>query len=409
MKFFFFTFFILSVSFALPAAGKSKTVIVSISKETILADLDEYASNIAKLHVDPFSIFPKDSFYNGIAALKANAPLWDADQMLAQWMILNARLQDEHMRIFYTGRDVFPFDCYWFSEGIYITRTTENNMQYLWSKITAVNHIPIADVAKKIRQLLPDTNAAALKYFLPQYIFDPFVIHGLGIAPSRKDITYTVTTQNGKTIELHPQAEDRRTLQLHKGFDSKHLLRYEKNLPYWHEYVSAGNYIYFQYNTCRSNKKQPFSKEEKALLKAIDKCQPQRIIIDLRNNGGGYPHMIGHVIDYIKRSKLNRPGGIYVLTGRRTFSAAVINSIQLRHETYARIVGEGTSGSTAFYGSVETFRLPNTHLDVMYANDYWVSEEKYDGSLRPDVLIPETFEDYSHEKDAALEFAIKGQ
>ena len=95
-----------------------------------------------------------------------------------------------------------------------------------------------------------------------------------------------------------------------------------------------------------------------------------------------------------------------MLLGRKTFSAGIIAAVTLKKQTFAQLIGEETSGSTTFFGGVKFYRLPATRLTMQYSTNYWAADEKYDGSLRPDILIPEKFADYAAGKDAALEYAI---
>ena len=144
----------------------------------------------------------------------------------------------------------------------------------------------------------------------------------------------------------------------------------------------------------------------KKLKKTIDSTEPDKIVIDMRDNGGGYPKLLDPFIEYLRMNRLNKKGHIYVLIGRKTFSAGVINSAAIRWQTDAILIGEETSGDVQFFGGVQYVTLPATGLMVQYSTHYRETREKYEGSLRPDVTIPETLADYSQGIDAALQYAI---
>ena len=112
------------------------------------------------------------------------------------------------------------------------------------------------------------------------------------------------------------------------------------------------------------------------------------------------------VLNDLARSDLNKKNKIFVLIGRKTFSAAIINTTGLKERTYAQVIGERTSGSTFFYGGVKYEILPATKLMMQYSTNFWAANEKNEGSLIPDIEIPETFKDFFICKDAALEYAI---
>ena len=65
-----------------------------------------------------------------------------------------------------------------------------------------------------------------------------------------------------------------------------------------------------------------------------------RLIVDLRQNGGGdFVEGRRHVVEPLRRdTTFNRKGRLYVLVGRRTFSAAMVNAIDFRKRTNAILV-----------------------------------------------------------------------
>ncbi len=385
----------------------SRDSINFISKEKILHDLDDYARGIAQNHIQPFTQIKRRDFFDEIQKIKDSADKYDVDGLLTQLLKVNAMIQDEHTYIMYTSIDVFPLACYWFEEGIYITRTEHENLDMLHSRVIAVNDLPIDEVVRRISELSPDKNIAAFKTAVQKYLFDPFVIHGLQVSPSRTNVVYTVVTLKNDTVKFTPVAKDRRSVNLSLGFDPKVFLRYSRKGNYWYKYIDSGNYIYFKYTSCYDQDKTHLLIDmENDLMKEIEERGPAKIVIDMRENGGGRVNLLMPFIDKLSRTLLNKKGRIYVLIGRRTFSAAILNSVTLKTRTYAQLIGEETSGSVVHFGSVRQFTLPETRLMVRYSTQYVVTEEKYDGSLRPDVVIPEKFSDYSKGIDAALNYAV---
>ena len=387
-------------------SSRPKDSTSSITKEALLHDLDEYKNSIASLHVHPFDYIKKREFSDRIDQLKTDGALYDADQLLIKLMQINALLRDEHTNIFFTPRDEFPFRCYWFEEGMYITATTQDNLKYLFSRIVAINNIPVEQVIDSISTILPDKNKAGIMAYVSTYLFDPFILHGLGISTSREKVTYTLVTTKNETVKITPSLTDRRYNKMLQGFDKTTYLRTSQKGNYWYQYVDTGNYIYFKYARCREDKKHPFREMEDQLIQDIEHYYPDKIIIDMRDNGGGKPRLLAHFIASLSRSAMNKKGKIYVLVGRKTFSAAILNTADLKTYTYAKVIGEETAGSVAHYGAIKYFYLPYTKLRVMYSTKYMITYENYEGSLRPDVLIPERFSDYTHGVDAALEYAI---
>ena len=86
------------------------------------------------------------------------------------------------------------------------------------------------------------------------------------------------------------------------------------------------------------------------LFQVMDREPPKRLVIDLRQNGGGdFFEGRKHLVNPVKsRPALNQKGRLFVIIGRRTFSAAMVNAIDFRKETNAIWwVSRSASGRTA--------------------------------------------------------------
>ena len=95
-------------------------------------------------------------------------------------------------------------------------------------------------------------------------------------------------------------------------------------MPYWFQYLEDHNAIYFCFNNCESTKEKPFSDFLKELWTAVETKKPDKLIIDLRNNFGGTNDYLQPLIDgIILQKEINRKGYLFVMTGRKTFSAAM--------------------------------------------------------------------------------------
>jgi peptidase S41-like protein len=397
--------FVSSQSFAQYAPVKFlKDSINSINKNSILEDIDEYRKCIVRNHVSPFTNIKRSDFFDELDKIKDSADKYDIDQLLIQLLKVNAMIGDEHTLILYESRDIFPFGCYWFDEGIFIVGSDAANKSLLKSRIIAINDLPISEVVDRFSALAPDKNTASIRYYVASSLSDPFLLHGLQITTSRTDVTYTMVNSGGDTVKIKPVATDRRQTKI-KWMDDD-FLRYSRKGSFWYKYEDSGQYIYFKYASCLDDREHPFRYVEKSLVEAIETKNPTKIIIDLRDNRGGYTKLLQPFINSLARSDLNKKGRIYVLLGRKTFSAGIIAAVTLKKQTYATLIGEETSGSTTFFAGVKYFQLPATRLTMQYSTNYWATDEKYDGSLRPDLLIPEKFADYVAGTDAALEYAI---
>ncbi len=79
--------------------------------------------------------------------------------------------------------------------------------------------------------------------------------------------------------------------------------------------------------------------------------------------------------------------GVYVLIGRKTFSAAMSNAVQYEQIFNAKLVGEPTGGNPVGFQELGTFHLPNADRAVFYSKRHYRFQEAEMRSLLK-VMLP---------------------
>lgn len=149
----------------------------------------------------------------------------------------------------------------------------------------------------------------------------------------------------------------------------KPLLRREnKGINNWYKFSENDKTMYFYYGNTTDQKNQPsIKKVVKEMFGQIDKKKSDKVIIDLRENTGGNYHKSKPLIKAIKeRAYLRDNKYIFVLVGRKTFSAALITSIHLKKEIGGVIIGEPSRGHPNKADNVEYMNLPHSGLRIEY-------------------------------------------
>ena len=107
-----------------------------------------------------------------------------------------------------------------------------------------------------------------------------------------------------------------------------------------------------------------------------------------------------------ENSNLRKPGGLFVITGRSTQSAAVVNTVDFRKEMNAIVVGEPTGGRPNGYSEHGEFQLPNSHFVVSYSSRYYKFQDQDTPAVMPDKLIEPDWQSYKAGRDPVMDWIL---
>jgi hypothetical protein len=141
-----------------------------------------------------------------------------------------------------------------------------------------------------------------------------------------------------------------------------------------------------------------------------DSAGAERLVIDVRYNGGGDNYLARPIMrSIIEHSRLNQRGHLFVITGRNTYSAAMNFTSMLEDRTNAIFVGEAPGGAPAHYGDATRFTMPASKLNFFVSTLHWdtgVFPTDVREVMEPDLPAAPIFADAARGVDAAYEKAI---
>ncbi len=172
----------------------------------------------------------------------------------------------------------------------------------------------------------------------------------------------------------------------------------------WWRFLEESKTLYLQYNEVMSTGSVPDE-----VLARVAEGGVERVVVDLRNNGGGDNHRYGQLLAALQDPSIDRPGRLIVLIGRLTFSAAGNFATEVEAKTGAVFVGEDMGSSPNMYGDVRRTPLRTIGLDVYIASTYHQKSTPDDPriTIEPDIAVPYSSDDYFSDRDPTLDIALR--
>jgi hypothetical protein len=175
---------------------------------------------------------------------------------------------------------------------------------------------------------------------------------------------------------------------------------------YWHVFLDDRRTLYVQYNQVQDEPEgEPISVYFPRRFGEADKGRVERVIIDVRLNGGGNNELnrpIWHAL--LESDRLNKKGRLWVVIGPKTFSAAMNFVDDMELNTNATFGGEPTGETPNMWGDPVSLRLPNSGIVVQTSTLWWQMEDPRDQRpfRAPDIPAEMSFADYVNNVDPVL-------
>lgn len=325
-------------------------------------------------------------------------------------LVINAELAkiiasvgDAHTSIDIPVYFLCPLEFYWFSDGIYVINTAKSDEVLRYKKITHIDGVDIETVIEKMSTMISHENHSYLMSLLPKYLPAIEFLYGLQIARTVSGLTFTYENVSGNGSEWFvpscPFSEYQEQLSGNRvsfPVDKLPLFRKNPDRYYWMEYLKESKILYFKYNICREMQDESVAAFGERLLRLVEENEPEKFVIDMRNNTGGNSTLLDPFIDELAKCEhINQTGKLFVIIGRDTFSSALLNVYSLRYKTRAILVGEPTGGKPNCYGEVQRVRLEHSGFVISYSTKYYhLIEDDLMPSLFPDVKKEYSIQDY---------------
>lgn len=374
------------------------------------ADLDELGRVISERHKNPFFKVARDDWFKSIADVRKRLPTLKDSQIAAEFMKLVAQIGDGHTVVRPTlGK--YPVNLLWFKDGLHVVLATEEHRDLLKARVTAIGGTPVEEAARRVGVVGAADNESGARSQSAHWLTVPEALAGVGLIDDLDKASFTVVDAQGKErfVQLAPMTgKEKRVLAFDKPDAEMPIWRRARRSPYGVEAVAERKALYCWYDQCADAKDKPVSAWCTEVLAAIDKQAPDRIVLDLRRNGGGNSILINPLLTGLrKRPEFAARGRLFALIDRPTYSSALMNAVDLRKGFKAVLIGLPPGGALNGYGEVRTTTLPNSKWTVQYSTKFFKLGADGESMLKPDVEIEPTAAEFFAGKDPMLDAALR--
>ena len=386
------------------------------------ADLRVLAEQLPKVHPNAFHEMTREQFEQAVRDLDRRIPTLRRDQILAGFARLVAMVRDGHTHIDPSSMGVraYPVRLFSFTDGVYVIEASQSNAAIVGGRVVRIGDAPIDRAYREVRAIVPTDrdNEMWCRNLGVRLLAVPELVAGLGLVPDMENAE-VVVEKEGRNVSavLHPGPVVAENLRHHwpplpAGWVSARnpgeapLWLKDPTNPYWFEYLERPRVVYVQYNAVQDKAGEPVAAFFERVSRFIDANRVDKLVIDVRLNGGGNNYLNLPLLRWILRAdKVNQPGRMFTVIGRQTFSAAQNFVNMMEKYTGTIFVGEPTGEAPNMFGDPGVIRLPNSGLVVRASTLWWQDMDQRDTRqwTPPRVAAEMSFDDYRRNVDPAME------
>ena len=371
-------------------------------------DLEELVRIITREHVAPYHHVSEEKFRRETERVRRLVPGLSGPEAAVEFRRLAAMIGDGHTGVrLFMNLPRYPVSLVWLDDGLRIVEATAANRNLLGATVLAIEGVPAKEALEAMRPFTPaDENEGVFRDHAPILLARPEVLRRAGIGRGER-MSWTVADAGGgrRTVVLEPQVVEEADWTRPKP--DAPLWGNRPGEQFWTVYWGDAETLYVNFRGYDD-----LARNADRFFGELDRLRPARLIIDLRTNGGGdYEKGRRLVIEPLaQRSWINRRGRLFVMIGRQTFSAAMVNAVDFGARTEALLVGEPIGEKPNSYQEVRHFTLPNSGLTVGVSTKWYeFMPDDPANEIRPDIVAPPRWEDWLLPRDNAVERVLQGQ
>ena len=391
---------------SVPRAGTpSPTSVVSPADDPWTADLDGLDQAVRRTHVSPFTIHSEAEWIARLADVRGRIVAASPDEQLVLLASLVGLLDTHSALGIPGGAQFYELVVYPFSDGWFVIRAADPSL--VGARVLSIGGVAIDEVADRLTPLVPHDNASGRLFGLEWLITQVAYLHGAGIVGDTTAPAFHLAKRDGSEVTVNPDVEDQTAWedQFHVsgallGDAPEAVARRDERI--WTRLDAAHRAFLIAVNDYGD-----MTDAIDAMTSALDRGDADRVVVDTRYLRGGNGDI--RLLDaLIGDPRINRPGGLTVLTSRENESAATQVAQILDTQTAAVLVGEPTPARA------DNFTCPCTDLTlprsgyVVTVPTAWDHNGDPRPAVAPDIPMKLSSVDFFAGRDPVLDAALAG-
>ena len=398
------------------------------------ADLAFMADSVPPRHPSFYHAVSRERYRAALDSLSSRLPALAQHEAVVELARIVALVGDGHTRLtlpwdegagFFTGHAAtapskidglafrqYPIRLGLFGDTLYVTRADSLHRDLLGGRLVRVGNRSATEAMALVEPTVSRDNGSQVRGLLPISMVCPEILAARGVVSDMERVP-VIVEREGRSIEtvLEPAPMGVTVSWIEARSGEPPLRDRYPERSHWFRVLPGTKTVYARYRAVMDDKDESVAQFADSLFAAVGRTHADRLILDLRGNVGGNGFLNKPVLQHLIRAeRLYRPGGLWAIVDRGTFSAAVMLAADLEMRTPTILVGESTGGHPNSWGDAKRIVLPNTGLTVRVSSLYWqlTSPQDTRDAIEPHVPVAETFADWRLNRDPALEAAAAG-
>lgn len=330
-------------------------------------------------HLNLYHSLSKDKLYEKIENIK-NINLLSNLEFDYEMLKLFALLKDGHTTYFIKNQKL-SHKFFYLNNKVYV----KINNRY--EEVLSFNTTPANTIVNKIKKLINYETNEWLNIKITEFLNNGYVLEMLKLFKFDR-IELTVSLRGNPTLFVVTQVVN--------------ASPQKQTIPYGFELLD-NNILYIWYKKCFSFQEYPFEKMVEDIKSQIESKQIKKYILDVRNNGGGNSEILNPLQELIQQTNLF---GV-MLINNGVFSSGRFAVARFKKNFNITLIGQGTGGAAKSYGYNKNLTVEGKQFSC--STKLWDFSDifGYEGSIKPDIFVNTSIEDYNNKNDVVLKEAIK--